>query len=721
MRAEVVFCSILLVLEAILVFNLPGSPVLAPVMGGMIALFLGILAKNRDLARKLRFALAFVLFLIPAAANKGNSSQIVLAIITASHFITWTEGFVTRRRFAVKKGESMPPDGRPAVYSLAFIVAIALSYLFLSEGEIALSGVTRTLLAFVAALCGFCLWDVGYITRLQAASRLRRPKGDQRILTMRSILLAAVIASLFMIFGRAVPAAADSVHEIAAKLRDRTGRFGGDPLKGDRDRKPNANWNKPVDSWVNPHQLPSEGNFGEDPSLILAMEVPDPAHRDRLLDSRAYLRGYALIEFANDQWTKPTSASGQTILDETDGASDGRVVLNHSLSEELTPIVHTINMLQPFYDVLPALQEVNSYRLPMISRKPGDWFTYVGAPPANYVAESTPRLFTDLENAAQLQTANAGTEALKFPNNPLTQQMRRLVENAQELPLEEKIHYVLSLLRERCEYSQSIRNPGKFDALQNFLYGEKEGVCLHFATASTLLLRMLNVPTRMAFGFSGGEYYADKDVFAFRAKDAHTWSEVFLADIGWTVVDATPEQEGAARSPRTTNAPADYLARTEPPDPAKGLEDELEEPQKAANLTPNWFRKLRDLPWGWITIVLLAIVFSIAFIISSRQKKKEAAPESETMQILRKEKLPHYLSDFYRLCEKRLGAKKLSHSTLQEFLSELRADSRIRSEFDDLLAYFYETSYAGVQADRQKETRFRQQIRAFSSQLDQSS
>jgi hypothetical protein len=64
---------------------------------------------------------------------------------------------------------------------------------------------------------------------------------------------------------------------------------------------------------------------------------------------------------------------------------------------------------------------------------------------------------------------------------------------------------------------------------------------VHFAHALALLLRTRGVATRLSTGYAvraaaGGT----RDSIVIRASNKHVWPEVFVADIGWVVVDPTP-------------------------------------------------------------------------------------------------------------------------------------------------------------------------------------
>ncbi|MGK0188177.1 MAG: hypothetical protein ACI9R3_003969 [Verrucomicrobiales bacterium] len=709
MRTETFYASILLALGALLAFQLPGSPVAAPALGVFIVLFLGTLATGKETASKLRYIYVFFLGLIGAAANKGSFEHVTLAVVISIHFLTWTEGFIATRRYAIKNGEPLPPDGRRGVYSLAFCAAIALSYLYLDGNEIALPAAARGFLAFIGVACGFALWDIGYVTRLQRATRFRRRRMPSFLRVMQLLVIAALLVSLFLVFGRAIPSTAHAIHDAAYGLKKGAQGMGGSPLQADRDRAPETDgWKLADDQHIQPHTLPAEGDFRPSPQLLLAMEVFDPNQRASLLQSRVYLRGYAFYDFSNDEWMAADATTGKILIDAHDGTKDGRVVVAHQDAPVTTApaIVHDILLLEPFQRVLPALQSVQAYHLPMLHRKPGDWYVNVDPLSGSYTAESSPSLFSDIKNQA-IATGDAPLEAFAVPDTPLLQDMRSLVTDLRGQPIEQRINSIVTLLDKRCDYSTSFDNPDQFTALQNFLYGEKQGMCIHYATAAALLFRLVDIPSRVAFGFSDGEYYEDEDVFAFRGRDAHVWVEVLLENHGWTVVDPTPGESGAARTPEISDAPQDYLDKIN----GNPIADES---RNSGRSVAHWLRRLRTLPWGTMTIVMLGIIFLFAFLISWRQRKHEAAADGSVSHYSDSvQQQPRYLREFFKMCSRNFGVQKSTSETLAEFIGQLKKGGAIGDDFDALRDYHYAINYCESDPDKQREEELRQTVKTF--------
>jgi transglutaminase-like putative cysteine protease len=89
------------------------------------------------------------------------------------------------------------------------------------------------------------------------------------------------------------------------------------------------------------------------------------------------------------------------------------------------------------------------------------------------------------------------------------------------------------------------------DPVADFLINRKEGHCEYFASALALMLRSLDIPSRLVNGFKGGDWNNLAGVLNVREKHAHSWVEVLLADqpdaLGdppmWMTLDPTPGLE----------------------------------------------------------------------------------------------------------------------------------------------------------------------------------
>ena len=88
-----------------------------------------------------------------------------------------------------------------------------------------------------------------------------------------------------------------------------------------------------------------------------------------------------------------------------------------------------------------------------------------------------------------------------------------------------------------------------------FLQTLKQGYCIHFATAATLMLRSLGIPARYASGFvvSVSEDNVGENIVV-TDRNAHAWVEVFYDNIGWVPLEVTPPSTNAEIPRRTSHA-----------------------------------------------------------------------------------------------------------------------------------------------------------------------
>lgn len=78
------------------------------------------------------------------------------------------------------------------------------------------------------------------------------------------------------------------------------------------------------------------------------------------------------------------------------------------------------------------------------------------------------------------------------------------------------------------------------DPIGSFLLKSKTGYCEYFAAAMALMLRTLDIPSRLVNGFQTGSYNRVGKDFIVRARDVHSWVEAYFPEYGWIPFDPTP-------------------------------------------------------------------------------------------------------------------------------------------------------------------------------------
>ncbi len=103
-------------------------------------------------------------------------------------------------------------------------------------------------------------------------------------------------------------------------------------------------------------------------------------------------------------------------------------------------------------------------------------------------------------------------------------------------------------LRTHFTYSLTLPRTVERDPLANFLFERKQGHCEYFASAMAIMLRTVGIPARVVNGFRTGEFNDITSQYLVRARDAHSWVEVFFPGYGWISFDPTPAAPAPART-----------------------------------------------------------------------------------------------------------------------------------------------------------------------------
>jgi transglutaminase-like putative cysteine protease len=89
----------------------------------------------------------------------------------------------------------------------------------------------------------------------------------------------------------------------------------------------------------------------------------------------------------------------------------------------------------------------------------------------------------------------------------------------------------------------AVRKDTSIPRLDDFLFNTKSGYCEQYASALGAMLRSMNIPTRLAIGFTPGVVSAQDSTRTITGADAHAWVEVDFPDYGWVNFDPTPAGE----------------------------------------------------------------------------------------------------------------------------------------------------------------------------------
>lgn len=245
---------------------------------------------------------------------------------------------------------------------------------------------------------------------------------------------------------------------------------------------------------------------------------------------------------------------------------------------------------------------------------------------------------------------------------------------AAEIPLEGKstnqmIRAVSAYFQEHFTYSlwQKTRyGNGTNTPLADFLAAtNRSGHCEYFATATTLLLRQLRIPTRYAVGWSVQEINGTSGVV--RERHAHAWCLYYLND-QWHDLDTTPSSWVAEenRQAGAFQIIGDFFSR---------IKFEFLK-WRAGQST------LRDYIWWIVGPMLLFLLYRLVRRRSGKRARAKADAEEHAFARLGLD------SEFYQV-EKKLadfGFVRPAGETLGQFLERALRDARVATLQDALQA-----------------------------------
>jgi len=168
------------------------------------------------------------------------------------------------------------------------------------------------------------------------------------------------------------------------------------------------------------------------------------------------------------------------------------------------------------------------------------------------------------------------------------------------------------------------------DAITQFL-ASRQGYCVQFATSMVMIARSEGIPARMAVGFLPGEVQNDGSR-KVRAKDAHTWPELYIDGRGWTRFEPTPGVRTGA-PPALTQLDAASTAPAEVPElPTEQAIPSVAPDASNASNAP-WWRSVSDwiVKWRWVGVGLLILVIALCSLpLAGRWYRGREAREAYT-------------------------------------------------------------------------------------------
>ena len=569
------------------------------------------------------------------------------------------------------------------------ILAVIAGYILLRGWPEQWHPIIRIFVSASLLVIAFSFWGRCERSTSTLAKSARKPRAFDYLAISLAVLL---IESFFLVFLSIVP---EKSEEFAITLDDL--------LQSDSDYEQKKNSSE--------SQEKNRGSNGENESLITSNwlfsgpgrrslnknKKVRPSNRPEvylfpsttndartLLDRELFLRNFTLATYRKESWF-PLSMIPQTL-------SARNEVINFEVTETEPKITyeisHQVNRGGPTLAITvpnllsikqPSLREISpdTFRLPPNTIRGEEY---------RYEVTSTP---LDFDNILEtIPGTLLSPEYLELPSNPKLRGKIKTLAARFGTPTRESLLSLRRYLHENCRYSLDPAMPAIAEPVESFLFETKTGYCTHFATATVLLARAMGFPARIAFGWSGGRYFSDPNLFVFRAREAHSWAEIYLKDRGWVIFETTPalREEGLP-----SVAPTDEIS------PYPTNFGDVEKKLNGTNTDPLLKVSL------WIGVALFALFIGALIIkrpsvlISGDSPVPGFLPHS-----------PNYLSAFRSACLAH-GHPMPSGCTLRTHLEKITApDFTVK-----LLQYHYSVLYGDQPRNKMIEKKLLHQLRKW--------
>jgi transglutaminase-like putative cysteine protease len=173
-------------------------------------------------------------------------------------------------------------------------------------------------------------------------------------------------------------------------------------------------------------------------------------------------------------------------------------------------------------------------------------------------------------------------------------------------------------------------------AVEEFLGEGKEGFCTQFSTSMALLLRDMNVPSRVVYGATSGEEVSEGE-YLVTGSNMHTWVEAYFPGVGWYPFNPTPgfsmpdAMEANARRPELPAASGIQAAENNPDRSQlaqnRAQQNPREQNQDLANQDPTTGRSSENNTPVWPLFVLVPLLLVSAVPLSKRALLARGRPE----------------------------------------------------------------------------------------------
>jgi transglutaminase-like putative cysteine protease len=364
-----------------------------------------------------------------------------------------------------------------------------------------------------------------------------------------------------------------------------------------------------------------------------------------------YLRGATFREYDSRTWAAGNPEEVELAEDATLPSYMGSDVMREYLEFQVKPAVNSGFTLFNVWEPMDVEGLKNPYRADVDGNL---WSTRAITKGTSYTVSARYPLYS-AEQIRKLGTPALGEEFAPYLELPASlpdrvREMARSIANQYGHPIDQA-QAIEAYLRS-LEYELNVpATPADRDFVDYFLFDLKEGYCVYSATAMTVLLRELGIPSRMVEGFAlpySAQYTEGADgkrTYSVLNSQAHAWVEAYFSGYGWVTFDPTPRDDLPVID-RSTPAPlpidtgsessGSNSSNTDPRDniPVDGSEDFNE----GGNNTPEDARDsvgqavARQWPWALAVALPLLGALALAFRRLKLQDRIVASEDRAAVQ-----------------------------------------------------------------------------------------
>ncbi|GAC1383726.1 MAG: hypothetical protein NVS4B7_04980 [Ktedonobacteraceae bacterium] len=369
-------------------------------------------------------------------------------------------------------------------------------------------------------------------------------------------------------------------------------------------------WQDPG-SMLQPYQAPTNF-FGDE--LTISGSVHLPTGEVLYYTSTAapqYLAGFTYDHFDGHTWTSLSSVNSQ--------AYDANMPLPNDETSLYTSAKTLVTLVQPpegtkhylFGPTQPAAFDVSTmiYGSPMISAWAQQSALTRGE---HYQVISTIPTVTP-ENLASIPLPQGDTSAVwkqdtnystlqayysQVPTNLSPQVEKTLLQWTHGATnTYEALKMLEGHLSDATQFTYSLDNsivPANVDAV-SWLLQTHRGYCTYYATAMTIMTRLLGIPARIINGFNHGHFDAQRKVWVVDGTDAHSWVQAYFPSFGWISFDPTPGYAlNVTSSPKPTTTPVATATAQPTRPPLKGTPPAKKKMQPPLRVSPSGSSGIAD-------------------------------------------------------------------------------------------------------------------------------